>query len=184
VDLHRVISDLKNGVRDAVLELTGHVDAILIGYGLCGNAFQNPDELFADVGVPIFMPMDGDHVVDDCVGLVIGGREYYYEEQCRCAGTIFLTPGWARNWKTVLLSGNGKRCDLKKLRRLMSEYKRLLLVLTPVMSEEEMAPSARDFIEIFDLKPEVRAGTLTLLDKTWDAVKRYAVDGAGQKELA
>jgi hypothetical protein len=183
VGLHRVIQDLKNGVRDAASELAGGVDAILVGYGLCGNAFQNPDELFADIGVPIFMPMDGDHVVDDCVGLVIGGREYYYEEQCRCAGTMFLPPGWSRHWKTVLLSGNGKRHDLKMLKRLMAEYKRLLILPTPVMSEEEMAPSAREFIEMFGLEPEIRPGTLSLLDRTWAAVKRSAVERGAQIEL-
>jgi Protein of unknown function (DUF1638) len=169
VGLHSVIQDLKDGVRDAASELADGVDAILVGYGLCGNAFQNPDELFADIGVPIFMPMDGDHVVDDCVGLVIGGREHYYEEQCRCAGTMFLTPGWTRHWKKVLLSG--KRYDLKMLKRLMAEYKRLLILPTPVMSEEEMAPSALEFIEMFGLEPEIRPGTLSLLDRTWAVVK-------------
>jgi len=175
VGLHRVIQELKNAVRGAASELAGDVDAILVGYGLCGNAFQNPDELFADIGVPIFMPADGDHVVDDCVGLVIGGREQYYEEQCRCAGTMFLTPGWARHWKTVLLSGIGKRYDLKMVKRLMAEYKRLLLLPTPVMSEEEMGPSAQEFIEMFGLEPQVRAGTFSLLDHTWAAVKRSVV---------
>ncbi|MGC8494618.1 MAG: DUF1638 domain-containing protein [Syntrophobacteraceae bacterium] len=178
--LHSVIQNLKNGVRDAASELAGGVDAILLGYGLCGNAFKDPDELFADIEVPVFMPMDGDHVVDDCVGLVIGGREYYYEEQCRCAGTMFLTPGWARYWKTVLLSGTGRRHDLKMLKRLMAEYKRLLLVPTPVMSEEEMAPSAREFIEIFNLDPEVRTGTLSLLDHSWAAIKRSVAGRGGQ----
>ena len=50
-----------------------HVDAIVLGYGLCGNALQKPEELLVDAGVPIFIPMDQDHPVDDCVGLIIGG---------------------------------------------------------------------------------------------------------------
>ena len=36
---------------------------------------KKPDELLADAGVPGFIPMDQDHPVDDCVGLIIGGRE-------------------------------------------------------------------------------------------------------------
>jgi len=183
VGLHRVIQELKNGVLDAVSEMADGVDAILIGYGLCGNAFQYPDELFAHIGVPIFMPVDGDHVVDDCVGMVIGGRENYYEEQCRCAGTMFLTPGWTRHWKTVLLSGGGKRRDFKMAKRMMAEYKRVLLLPTPVMSEEEMAPSAQEFIEVFGLEPQTRAGTFSILDRTWALVKRSVVKEDASMEL-
>jgi len=83
VGLHSVIKDLRNGVRQAAIEMEPYVDAILLGYGLCGNALKDHDELLPASVVPVLLPMDGDHPVDDCVGLIIGGRENYYEEQCR-----------------------------------------------------------------------------------------------------
>ena len=78
-----------------------YVDAILLGYGLCGNALKDHEELFLDSRVPVFLPMDGDHPVDDCVGLIIGGRENYYEEQCKVAGTMFINSGFLRHWETL-----------------------------------------------------------------------------------
>ena len=77
--LHNSKDLLQNGLGKAVREMARYVDGIFLGYGLCGNALQNPEELFADAGVPIFFPRDDDHTVDDCVGLIIGGRERYYK---------------------------------------------------------------------------------------------------------
>ena len=74
-----------------------------------------------------------------------------------------------RYWKKVLLSG--KRYDLKMLKRLMAEYKRLLILPSEAMSEEEMAPSALEFVEMFGLEPEIRPGTLSLLNRTWAVAK-------------
>ena len=86
--LHRRKKLLQNGLIRAAREMGPHVDALLLGYGLCGSALNNPKELL-DVDVPIFIPMDTDHPVDDCVGLIIGGRDNYYAEQCKTPGTYF-----------------------------------------------------------------------------------------------
>ena len=86
--LHNRKRFLQEGLTKAAKEMGRFVDAIVLGYGLCGNALQKPEELLVDAGVPIFIPMDQDHPVDDCVGLIIGGRECYYKEQCRVAGTF------------------------------------------------------------------------------------------------
>ncbi|MBW1851803.1 MAG: DUF1638 domain-containing protein [Deltaproteobacteria bacterium] len=59
--LHSRKQSLQEGLRKAVLALSPHVDALLLGYGLCGNALEKPDELLSDAGVPIFIPMDEDH---------------------------------------------------------------------------------------------------------------------------
>ncbi len=99
---------------------------------MSGNALQKPDELFADTGVPIFIPMNQDHSVDDCVGLNIGGRECNYQEQCRVAGTFFMIPGWTRHWKELFEKEYGK-FDVEFARRLfhMSNYERALLIPNP-----------------------------------------------------
>ena len=92
---------IQEGLAAAGKEMGPRVDALLLGYGLCGNALSDPAALLAESGVPVFIPWDEDHPVDDCVGLVIGGRENYYEEQCRVAGTFFMIPGWTRHWKHI-----------------------------------------------------------------------------------
>jgi hypothetical protein len=171
VGLHRVIQALRNGVIEAGREMAPYVDSILLGYGLCGNALERPAELLSDTGVPVLVPMDDDHPVDDCVGLLIGGRENYYAEQCNCAGTMFMTAGWAHHWQEIMLKTRGGRIDLAMAKRLLANYERVLFLSTPVMPEDEMAPSIREFREMYGLRSEVREGTLHLLNETWRTAK-------------
>jgi len=174
--LHTVIKDLRNGVVRAASEMEPYVDAILLGYGLCGNALKNHEELLPDGKVPIFIPMDEDHPVDDCIGLIIGGRENYYEEQCKVAGTMFINAGFARHWKDIMHKGLGiGKFDLAISKRLLGNYQRSLLMPTPVLSEQELNSEIEEFNEIYGLRTEVRAGTLDMLQKTWIATKKLVV---------
>ena len=181
IGLHAVIKDLRTAVVGAVKEMGPHVDAILLGYGLCGNALDNPDDLFSSVEVPVFLPMDEDHPVDDCIGLIIGGRENYYEEQCKCAGTMFMNPGFARHWESLgeNLAGPMGSSHPTMLKRLLANYKRTLLLPTPVMCEEEMAASVTEFNEKYGLRSEVRPGTLEILNRTWRAAKESVLRAKG-----
>ena len=93
LSLHSRKRRLQEGLVTAAKELGRYVDAIVLGYGLCGNALMNHQELFSSAGVPVIMPMDKDHPIDDCVGLIIGVRDIYYGEQRKIAGTFFMIPG-------------------------------------------------------------------------------------------
>jgi hypothetical protein len=148
------------------------VDALMLGYGLCGNALENPGELLADAGVPVFIPMDEDHPVDDCIGLLIGGRERYYAEQCQVAGTFFMIPGWTYHWKRMFEQEFGNLSP-EMAKRLFKHYERSLLISTPIMSLEEMKQNSKDFNVLFGLQTEVCKGTLGILHKTWDTAKKH-----------
>jgi hypothetical protein len=179
VGLHSVIKNLQNGVLQAVSEMAPYVDAILLGYGLCGNALKDSDELFLDSRVPVFLPMDGDHPVDDCVGLIIGGRENYYEEQCNVAGTMFILSGFLRHWKTLFYEGRtAEKFGPAIMKRLMANYKRTLLLPTPVASEQELALGVQEFNEIYGLHSEVRPGSLDLLEQAWNSAKQFVQEAA------
>ncbi|AFM28000.1 DUF1638 domain-containing protein [Desulfomonile tiedjei] len=178
VGLHSVIKDLRSGVRQAAIEMEPYVDAILLGYGLCGNALKDYDELLPPSVVPVLLPMDGDHPVDDCVGLLIGGRENYYEEQCRVAGTMFINSGFSRHWATILHKGRGaEKLDLAMMKRLMASYERSLLLPTPVASEQDLASGIHEFNRIYGLRTEVRPGTLDILEKAWSSAKQLVRHG-------
>ena len=172
--LHNRKRNLQDGLIKAAKEMGRYVDAIVLGYGLCGNALQKPDELLADAGVPVFIPMDQDHPVDDCVGLIIGGRECYYGEQCRVAGTFFMIPGWTRHWKELFKKEYGS-FDVEFARRIfgMSKYERSLLIPNPVLSEAEMRQNIAEFNNLFGFRTELRQGSLDILNKTWQAAKDY-----------
>ena len=161
---------MQHALIQAAHELRPYVDALLLGYGLCGNALEQPVDLL-DVDIPVCLPMDGDHPVDDCVGLLLGGRDYYYAEQCQVPGTFFMLPGWTHHWKTMF-GEDFCGADPDMARRLLTHYERALLVLTPVMPENAMQRHAEEFIRFFDLRVETRAGTLRILQNAWDAAKK------------
>jgi hypothetical protein len=170
--LHNHKNLLQQGLVDAARQMGLRVDALLLGYGLCGNALEKPDELLADAGVPVFIPMDEDHPVDDCIGLLIGGRDRYYGEQCQVAGTFFMIPGWTIHWKRMLEQECGN-LSVDMARRLFKDYERSLLISTPIMSLEEMKQNSKAFNALFGLRSDICKGTLSILQKTWDAAKQY-----------
>jgi hypothetical protein len=170
--LHNRKKLLQQGLIDAANAMGPRVDAILLGYGLCGNALEKPAELLADAGVPIFIPMDEDHPVDDCVGLMIGGRRSYYEEQCKVAGTFFMIPGWTCHWKRMFEQECGN-LSMDMARRLFKDYERSLLISTPIMSLEKMKQNSKAFNKLFGLRSEVCKGTLSILQKTCDTAKNH-----------
>ena len=170
--LHNRKQTLQQGLIDAAREMGSRVDALLLGYGLCGNALENPDELLVDAGVPIFIPMDEDHPVDDCVGLIIGGRQIYYEEQCKVAGTFFMIPGWTYHWRRMFESEFGN-LSVDMARRLFKNYERSLLISTPVMTDTEMKQHSDEFSSLFGFREEIRQGTLNILLDSWISAKKF-----------
>jgi len=146
--LHNRKQTLQQGLIEAAREMGPYVDALLLGYGLCGNALEKPDELLADAGVPIFIPMDDDHPVDDCVGLFIGGRSAYYGEQCKVAGTFFMLPGWTNHWQRMFEQEFGNM-SIDMAKRLFKDYERSLLITTPVMPVKKMRENAEAFSQRF-----------------------------------
>jgi hypothetical protein len=170
--LHIRRHTLQQGLIEAALEFGPRVDALMLGYGLCGNAFEKPGELLSDAGVPVFIPMDMDHPVDDCIGLIIGGRKRYYEEQCRVAGTFFMIPGWTYHWKRMFEQEFGN-LSAEMAKRLFKHYERSLLIQTPSMCLAEMRQNIGAFNEMFGFRTDVCEGTHRILLKTWDSVKAY-----------
>jgi hypothetical protein len=170
--LHNRRRTLQQGLIEAACNLGPHVDALMLGYGLCGNALEKPDELLSRTGVPIFIPMDEDHPVDDCVGLLIGGRECYYNEQCKIAGTFFMIPGWTYHWKRMFDQEFGN-LSIDMAKELFKNYERSLLISTDTMSQDEMSRNSKVFNNLFDLRQETREGTLQILYQSWNSAKTY-----------
>lgn len=171
IGLHRNRKRLQQTLKRAVREMAGHIDAVLLGYGLCGNALENPRELL-DIDKPIFVPMDNGHPVDDCVGLLIGGRERYVAEQCKVPGTVFVIPGFANHVHEIVRE-DPQDTEHRGLKRMYDRYERSLLVVTSIMQEEEMRRNMAEFTTLLGLYSQTCQGTLTLLDTAWQAVRGY-----------
>jgi hypothetical protein len=56
----------------------------------------------------------------------------------------------------------------------MGNYKRSLLLPTPVLDEDELKENTKEFNEKYGLKIETRPETITLLESAWEAAKRTA----------
>jgi hypothetical protein len=170
--LHNNKKTLQDALIKAANKMAPEVNVLFLGYGLCGNALENPKNLFKDVDLPIFMPMDKDRPVDDCIALLLGGREPYYKEQMSCAGTYYMIPGWSFHWRRMFEAEFGKvSIDLAK--RLFKNYKRSLMVPTPVMTEAEMKKNAAPFSKMFNLRVESHPGTMAILERTWEEAKTF-----------
>jgi len=170
IALHSRKKHLQDALSKAAREMGRHVDAIVLGYGLCGNALEKPEEVLRDAEVPIFIPMDEDHPVDDCVGLVIGGREHYYGEQCKVAGTFFMIPGWTRHWRGIFNNDYGG-LSTEMAKEVFAYYERSLLVTSPVLAEETMRRNIEEFNNLLGFRTDTRPGTLDILHRTWKAAK-------------
>lgn len=169
LSLHGKRNTLRRAVASAAREMAPRVDSLLLGYGLCGNAFDDL-QMLLDVDVPVFIPMDDDRPVDDCVGLLLGGRDCYHAEQRKVAGTFFMTPGWAWHWRKMFnrdFCGNAPG----KVKRIFAGYRRSLLVVTPVMGEDEMKRNVDEFNGMLGFVCEARRGTMELLTRAWQSAK-------------
>jgi hypothetical protein len=147
VGLRSIIKRLQDEIVATASMMGPRVDAILLGYGLCGNALNNPQQILSDAGVAISVPMDEEHPADDCAGLIIGGRDAYYAEQCKCVGSMFMNAAFSRHWKRILRRGHNGRIDPNIVKRLMANYERSLLLPTEVLPESEMASNVEEFNE-------------------------------------
>jgi len=173
LSLHRKKKYLRQAISAMAQQMRVYVDVFILGYGSCGNSLSNPEDLL-DVDMPVFFAIDiKGNQVDDCVGLMIGGRENYHQEQCKEAGTFFMTPGWVNHWDKIL---NPKCCDMntEMAQRIFKRYKRSLLITTPVMSENEMQQNVSQFNQMFSCQSEVKPGTLKFFEQTWARAKNYA----------
>lgn len=167
--LHRNRQVLRRALVKAAHELRPRVDALLLGYGLCGNALDDPRAVL-DVDIPLFLPMDGGHPVDDCVALCLGGREDYYGEQRKIPGTFFLTPGWSQHWRRMFDSRPGE-VSPPGIERVLAGYERALLVHTAALDDGEMQRHGAEFCQKTGLRLESRQGTMKLLTAAWEDAK-------------
>lgn len=76
-ELNKTLQDKIDSVTDKTY------DAILLAYGLCGQATAG---LIAPLDMPMVMPR-----AHDCITLCLGSKEEYKEQQKKCPGTIWYT---------------------------------------------------------------------------------------------
>jgi hypothetical protein len=179
IGLHRGRKILQRALHSAAQELAPHVDVLLLGYGLCGNALADVKAVL-DVDVPVIVPMDCGQSADDCVALLLGGRDRYCEERRKAPGTFFMTPGWSCHWKG-LFADSRIPADGDAGRRIFARYTRSLLITTPVLPEDTMRRNTEEFNAALHLSMEACPGTLDILAAAWTRAKTFATAAADNR---
>jgi len=98
--LHVHPKELNEQIQEKIhIAATQPYDAILLGYGLCGQATKG---LTAEK-VPLVIPK-----AHDCITLYLGSRERYLKEHDKCPGTIWYTKDYlerSRNAEETIYLG-------------------------------------------------------------------------------
>ncbi len=170
--LHRTPGKMPAAVQEVVDSLPADVELVLLGYGLCSNGVVGVRARTA----PIIMPL-----VHDCIALLLGSRERYEAEVQTCAGTYYITPGWAKYGTTSLtcykneyLPKFGEEDARYIAHELLKNYKRVVLINHGVGDIALGRAHTHEFAEVFELQPGEIPGSLDylrrLVEGPWDPV--------------
>lgn len=93
-----------------------------------------------------------------------------------------MIPGWTRHWKDLFKKEYGS-FDVEFVRRIfgMSNYERSLLIPNPTLSVNKMRNNIEEFNQLFDLRTELKQGSLDFLKKTWETAKHYLQENSEVK---
>ncbi len=144
-------------------------DFVLIGYGLCGNGILGVQAR----GKPLILP-----AVHDCISLLLGSGERYYEEFRKEPGTFFLSPGWIEGGETPLSLYEEYKtkyeADTAKwmIEEQFKDYKRIVLIDNKLSPIDEYRVETKKNADFLGLQYQEIQGSLVFFEKflsgNWD----------------
>lgn len=171
IGLHEYPEELRNEVLATARKLESSCGAILVFYGLCGNAFKNFDEISKQIQCPVVILTDEtDRIVDDCIAVPLGGTDQYLALLKRYPGVFYMTPGWAENWEVLLskmeLFRGTDASDVETLKFIfdMAGYSKVLKIPTGLGDAETLDRKTTEFARIFGFEEHC-------LEKEWCSLK-------------
>jgi hypothetical protein len=98
--LHKEPKFLRETLEDQLRFYQSKFDVIALYYGMCGNAgWDVSDWASKTLDVPVFVFRDeNEDVVDDCIGVAVGGHSRYCEFVKKYTGMLLVTPAIAGDW--------------------------------------------------------------------------------------
>jgi hypothetical protein len=103
-------SEVQKAIDDA--EGTGY-DAIVLGYGLCGNGLAG----LRARGVRLVIPR-----AHDCITLLLGSRKRYADFFLANSGTYYRSIGWVERREELPMQVFGMDFDATRLDKLIEQY--------------------------------------------------------------
>ena len=162
--LHEYPQDMKRKIIETVNKYEGQLDAVFLGYAIC----QSLENVIGQLKVPTAMLRGA-----DCIDVLLSPEEYTREKKI-CAGTWFISPGWAEEGVNGLI----KELHLDSvegydpqffLDMLFDSYQRCLFIDTGIGNEAQYKIKAQEVADSLKLRMDCRKCGLSGLT---EAIKR------------
>ena len=168
--LHRTPGKMPEAIQGVIDGLPTDTQLVLLGYGLCSNGVVGVTARLA----PIIMPK-----VHDCIAVLLGSVKRYEAEMEACAGTYYITPGWAKYGTTSLsaykdeyLPKYGEEDARYVVEECLKHYTRIAFIDHGAGDVELGRAHAKEFAETFGKRYEEIPGDLDYLRRLvsgpWD----------------
>jgi len=168
--LHRTPGQMPAAIQEVVDALPATTELVILGYGLCSNGVVGVHSRT----IPIVMPK-----VHDCIAVLLGSVQRYEAEMDACAGTYYITPGWAKYGNTSLsaykneyLPKYGEEDARYVAEECLKHYTRIAFIDHGVGDVALGRAHAREFAETFGKRYEEIPGDLgylrRLVSGPWD----------------
>ena len=170
--LHEYPQDMKARIIETVNRYEGQVDAVFLGYATC----QSLDGVVESLKVPTVMLQGA-----DCIDVLLTTKEYTNEKRI-CAGTWFISPGWAEQGVDGLI----KELHLDSvegidpqffLDMLFESYQRCLYIDDGIGDEGRYRKMSEDVANQLKLRLDRRRCGLGGIEEAIERTKRLAVNG-------
>ena len=159
--LHLFPEKLREAIQKAVLETDPKVKTILLGFGLCSRAVEGICSQTSRIIIPR---------TDDCIGILLGSRKRYLEENKIAPGTYYLTGKWLdgdvslfSEYDRMKEKWGQTRAD-SLMKQLLGHYSRMALISTG-LTQERHRRKARELADFHGLKYAELEGTTNLLQE-------------------
>lgn len=170
--LHEYPQDMKARIIETVNKYEGQVDAVFLGYATC----QSLDGVVESLKVPTVMLQGA-----DCIDVLLTTKEYTNEKRI-CAGTWFISPGWAEQGVDGLI----KEFHLDSvegidpqffLDMLFESYQRCLYIDDGIGDEERYRKMSEDVANQLKLRLDRRRCGLNGIEEAIERTKVLAANG-------
>jgi len=167
--LHVNPDKLRETLQQAIDEVNGNYETIILGYGLCAQAIVGIKANRCKLVVP---------KVDDCIAIFLGSKDAYNNQTASEIGTYYLTKGWIEVGDTPFseyertVEKYGQEMADRIFKLMMGNYTRLALINTGQYELEKYRDYSRKTAKKFNLKYEEIMGSNALIKKMlfgpWD----------------
>lgn len=176
IGLHQSPAHLREEVVANAKLVAPHCDAILIFYGLCGNAFRSIDTIAKEFAVPLAILRDAKGLIaDDCVGTVLGGSQEYRDFLMRDKGGYTMNTMWAANWRHFMVETQLLRDpdDPEEGRMVFQcmDYRKVVMLDTGLGDPAAFRRQCDEFARVFGLGSDEERCTLKVVESSYRRAK-------------